>query len=228
VARTVSLANLRTWARQLSDTEYDSNVTDSELTALANRHLTEVYDRLVDAGPADYYAATTQITTIAGTTQYGLPADFRNLVKVYVEESSDERRQLFPLPDASRGRVKAPQSVYTVDLEYIPTAPMLVSDSDTFDGVSGWEELIANFMARDVMRKQQRDPSFALQAIAMLEARITNRARQRDKGGGKRTTDLDEALISPFPWGWTGQTKLAAYRIFGDNLELYETLWGLP
>jgi len=227
VARNVSLLELRTWARELSDTENDPNITDLELTALANRHIPEVYDRLVDAGPADYYAAADQISVTNGTSEYPLDGDFRNLIAVYVRESADERRQLFPMPAALRGALRAPSADYTVDIEFIPVPDVLVDDADTFDGVSGWEELIANLMAKDVMTKRESDPSIVLANIGRLEARITARSRSRDKGQPKRIVDLDDAGVSP-PWGWTGSSRLSCYRLRAGNIEFFEPLWGYP
>lgn len=227
MSRNVSLLELRTWARELSDTENDSNISDDELTALANRHLTEVYDRLVDAGPADYYAATTQITTSVGFTEYPLEVDFRNLVAVYVRESTDERRQLLPMPEMGRGRFKAPTGVWTLDVEYIPVPDVLENDGDTFDGVSGFEELIANLMARDVMAKRESDPSVVMANISRLEVRINSRARARDRMG-KQVTDMDEQLVRPYPYGWAGSSRLACYRLRAGNLELFENLWSAP
>ncbi|MGL4444256.1 MAG: hypothetical protein ACRCU1_11560 [Alsobacter sp.] len=195
---------------------------------MVNRHMTEVYDRLVDAGPADYYAATTTITTTSGIIPYPLEVDFRNLVYVYVRESTDERRPLRDMPNGARGRYKAPTGSWTLDVEYIPVAPTLDDDADTFDGVSGWEELIVNLVARDVMTKRQDDPSVPMSNIMRLESRITQRSRSRDKGAPKRVTDLDEVQATPFPNGWTGSSRLACYRLRAGNLELFEPLWGLP
>ncbi len=227
MSRNVSLLELRTWARELSDTEGDPNITDDELTALANRHLTEVYDRLVDAGPADYFASSTQVSVTSGTIEYALGATFRNLIGVYVRESADERRMLPPMSLAARGNYKAPAASYTVDVEFIPAPGVLEDDGDTFDGVSGWEELIANLMAKDVMTKRESDPSIVLANIGRLEARITARSRSRDKGQPKRIVDLDDAR-APSPWGWTGSSRLACYRLRAGNLELFEPLWSAP
>lgn len=228
MALEVSLLELRTWSRELSDTENDPNITDPELTSLANRHVPELWDRLVDAGPADYYAATTQITTTAGIAEYPLEVDFRNLVSVFVQETPDEVRQLPPMPTMARSRFKAPTGVWTLNVEYIPVPPKLEDDGDTIDTVSGFGELVANLMARDVMIKRKDDPSIVMNNIARLEARITARARSRDKGGGKFVTDLDDARQSPYPFGFISQSALACYRLRGDNLELYESTWGLP
>jgi len=159
---------------------------------------------------------------------YPLAVDFRNLVNVFVRETTDERRLLQPMPHAARGLHKAPTGIWTLDVEYIPVAPTLEDDGDTFDGVSGFEELIANLMARDVMTKRESDPSIVMSNIARLEARIVTRARSRDKGAPKRVTDLDDADRSPYPWGWTTASRLSCYRLRADNLELYETLGWSP
>ncbi len=227
MARTSTLLQLRTWARQLAAIEGNPNVTDPELTALANRHLTEVYDALVDAGPPEYYAATTTITSIAGTTVYGLPADFRTLLEVYAVESTTEVRLVHPMGHGQRGRYRSPTGVWDCQLEYVPVAPTLVNDGDTFDGVSGWEELIANLMARDCMIKLEADPSPVLGSIGALQSRIGMRARSRDKGHPRYAADLD-AQGSVFPWSSTTNSRISVYRLRGNNIELYEGLWGLP
>jgi len=227
MARTVTLASLRTWARQLSATEGDPNITDAELTALANRHLTEVYDALVDAGPPEYYAATTTITTVAGTTLYALPADFRTLLDVYAQESTFSLRLVHPMRGGERGKFRSPTGAWTCTVEYIPVPPTLVNAGDTFDGVSGWEELIANLMARDVMVKREQDPSIVLGSIGALQARIASRATGRDRGHPQYIADLD-AQSSCFPWASTNSNRVAAYRLRAGNLEVYEALTGLP
>lgn len=227
MARAVTLTNLRTWARQLSDTENDDAVTDVELTALANRHYPEVYDLLVEAGPPEYFASSTIVSVTAATIPYALQADFRALLGVYVHESSDERRPLMPMPEGARGQFKAPTTSATVTLEYIPAATTLVNGPDTVDGVSGWEELIVARMARDVMVKLEKDPSIVMASIGSLEQRIRQRSKNRDRGQPRRITDLDEASVVS-PWGWTGSSQLACYRLRAGNIELYEPLWGRP
>jgi hypothetical protein len=227
VARTATLLNLRTWARQLSDTENDDSITDTELTALANRHYPEVYDLLIEAGPPEFYASSTTVSVVASTIPYALASDFRALLGVYVHESSDERRPLMPMPEGARGQFKAPSQSVTVTLEYIPAASTLSSGSDTVDGVSGWEELIVCRMARDVMTKLEKDPSIPMATAAALESRIKHRSKNRDRGQPRRIVDLDEAYVTA-PWGWTGASKLGCYRLRAGNIEFYEPLWGYP
>jgi len=227
VARVVTLLNLRTWARQLSDTENDDSITDAELTALANRHYPEVYDLLIEAGPPEFFSSSTTVSVTTGTIAYALQADFRALLGVYVHESTDERRPLMPMPEGSRGQYKAPTQSVTVTLEYLPAAGTLSANGDTVDGVSGWEELIVARMSRDVMVKLEKDPSIVMATIAGLENRIKNRSKNRDRGQPRRITDLDEAYVTA-PWGWTGGSKLGCYRLRAGNIEFYEPLWRYP
>lgn len=227
MARTVTLLNLRTWARQLADVEGDPNVTDTELTALANRHVTEVYDALIDAGPPDYYASSTTVNTVNGTTAYALPADFRSLVDVFAVESTTQVRPVHPMRNGERGRYKPPTAAWAFTVEYIPTPTLLSASGDTFDGVSGWEELIANLMARDIMVKRDTDPSVVINTIDRLNARIATRSRSRDRGHPRYVTDMD-AERDPGPWATSNNVRVSAYRLRAGNLELYEPVWGLP
>jgi hypothetical protein len=225
VARTVTLLELRTWARQLSDTENDPNITDAELTSLANRHTTELYDVLVDAGPPEFYSSTASVSVTPGVSSYALAANFRTLLDVYVQESSTELRRIRPMGPGERARFQAPTASSSVTVEYIPAATLLSADSDTLDGVSGWEELIANLMARDVLVKRKHDPSIVMSTIGRLEARIATRSRNRDRGNAKRVTDLDEQVTNWFP---LLTSSLQAYRLRAGNLELYEPISRLP
>lgn len=227
MARVVTLGTLRTRAQRLANVENDSTVTTAALNDLANRHLTEVYDALVDAGPPEYYASTTTFSTVGGTSLYALPADFRSLLEVYTTESSTEVRLVHPVRNGARGLYRTPSGAWTMTLEYIPAPPILVNDSDTFDGVSGWEELIANLMARDVMIQREADISTVAGNIAMLQQRIATRANNRDKGHPKYITDLDEQGTA-YPWSSTTQSRICAYRLRAGNLELFEALNGLP
>lgn len=228
----VTLGQLRAGAQRLSDTQNDPNVAPADWVALANTHVSDLWDRLVSAGPADYYASTTQITTVTGVIVYALPQDFRNLTAVFARGPSvDDRRAVLAMPEGTRASFKAPTDAVTLDVEYLPTAPTLVNDGDTIDGISGWAELVVNLMARDVMIKRESITQDVLNNIARLEARIVQRSRQRDRSP-KRVVDLDEVTArrypAPYNAGWSSSQRIACYRLRGDNLELYEPLWSIP
>lgn len=227
MSRTVSLGTLWALARRLANVESDPNIQDSELTTLANLHYPSVYDELVSSSPPDYFSATTTITTDIGTIVYPLLASFKDLLEVHVNESDDVRRPLYPMPHGARGRFKAPTGAWTISVDYIPAAVVLADAGDTVDGISGYEELIAALMARDVMVKRNADPSPVFAVIERANLRLKQMSKNRDKGHPKRTTDLDDAVID-WPWIGASGSRLACYRLRGDNLELYEPLSGLP
>ncbi len=214
-----SLLEFRTAARQLTDTVGDTNIEDSWLTARANQHITEVWDLIVDAGPPERYAATQTFSESAGTFSLALPADFRNLLDVYLVDGG-RRIHVPAMRSGTLANYRSPTSDFTAEVEYIPAPDVLVDDGDSFDGISGWGDLVAQRMARDIAIKRDVDRSGFNEAIALLEARIKSRARSYDKGSPKYVTDLDEAFAAdPF----YSTRKLAAYRLRGTNLEIYES-----
>lgn len=228
MARTATLDTLRALARRLANVENDTtNVTDAELLTLANLHYPTLYDELVAAAPPEYYSATTAVVTAAGTTTYALPATFKDLTDVHVRETSDARRPLYPMPSGSRSRFKAPTGVWTIDVDYTPAATVLTTGSDTIDGVSGYEEVVAALMARDVMVKREADPGAVMAIIERGRARIRSMARNRDRGQPKRIVDLDDAMPS-WPWEYAFGSGIACYRLRGNNIEFYEPLSGYP
>lgn len=227
MARSATLSTLQARARRLADVEGDPNITDAELTDLANRHLTEVYDLLVDAGPPEYFASSTTLTTASGTTAYNLPSDFRSLLAVYDQETSTRLRAIPAMPEGARARFQPPTAVRSIYVEYVPAPPTLTGNQ-TFDGVSGWEELISNLMARDIMVKREDDPSVVINTIDRLMARVSSTSRNRDRGAPKRVLDADDRACDGTPWGWGSGSRIAAYRLRAGTLELFEGLWGLP
>lgn len=226
MARNVRLDALRTRARELSDTEGDTFISDSELTALANRYLTEDYDIFVSAGPPDRYASTASLANTTGNRFISLPSDFRSLVDVYIV-AGGLRTPIPPMPPGSLANYRDPTTANAIELEYVPVAPSLVADGDTFDGVSGWDELIVLRMALRVCQKRDdlaRAGSLK-EDIVDIRQRITREARSYDRGHPKRVTDLDQINLMRV---YDPTQKLACYRLRGSNLEVYEYAWSAP
>lgn len=72
---------------------------------------------------------------------------------------------------------------------YIPCITPLVSDSDTLDGVNGWEEYIVCDVAVKMAAKEETDPTVWAQGKAMMNNRIESMARDRDTGAPQRVAD---------------------------------------
>lgn len=95
--------------------------------------------------------------------------------------------ELFPRP----GRHQ-----YSIHMNYVPTAPVLVEDEDTFDGINGWEEYPAVYAARRMSLKDMDVELVNLQQqeLNKLTARIKGLASDRDIGQAKRVQDTRGAL----------------------------------
>lgn len=224
--RNASRLQLRNRARFLSYTLGDTSIDDDDLNESANVHYPNVYEELVAAGPPERFAATQSITTTAGLAQVPLSVDFLSLLDVYVIENGI-RTNLLPMRTGTLGNYRAPATALNLEIEYIPACPTLDSDGDTLDGVSGFEDLIANLMAKDILMEREGDLGGVMAEIARLRGRIVRNARGYDKGYPKRVTDLDE-MKNDWWFLETGGPRRRVYRLRGQNLEIYESLGAYP
>jgi len=230
MARTVMLSKLRGLARLYSDQRPKGNSTfipdssgDATLNDLINLALLELYDVLVAARGAEYYAAEYTRASLSDDTggnpnagQYTLPADFYELLGPPILEWSSRDHE--PVPDyASYGErvlfensgtwarwspkayrlragyltiVPKPTSAVTIRYQYVPTPAVLSADGDTFDGVNGWEKLIALRTAIE-MRAIAKLPAAELNALYAKEMeRVERLASERDANAPARVQDV--------------------------------------
>ena len=101
MASSVTLAQLRTDARLYADQRLPTSgqpfISETELTRLVNGKVRELYDMLVSARGADYYATEATIAIVAGTSRYDLPSDFYELASVTLEWSTQDHELMFPV-----------------------------------------------------------------------------------------------------------------------------------
>src|SRR5690348_3999057 len=173
MARAVTLAQLRADVRLYADQrvpdEANAFVTATELNRLVNLQLAELYDLLVAARGHEYYAADSTIDLTPDTAEYDLPEDFYQLQSVAIEWAADDHepvnalnhqqdiwrfassqqtwdrwtRKAYRIRNGSIEFFPTPRGAATVRLRYIPVHVDLAEDDDTFDGVNGWEKLVA-------------------------------------------------------------------------------------
>ncbi len=206
-----------------------TRATDANINALINVHLAEFYDRLVAAGPPDYFATSTTVTTISGTTAYALPTDFRSLVNVYSNVTSTRKREIPPLQEGYRGAFDAPQGVYDVTLKYVASPPVLTSDSTVgtglLDGISGWDELVVQLCARALRRREGRDVSSFDAAVNEARARVMANAPKRSQAGPRYVHDTEEADY----WSiYSLSPSVDAWELSAGYLNLYQLSPGYP
>lgn len=222
MARTVTRAQLRTRARQLANME---NATilwpDADVNERIDTHTCSLWNMLVDAAPPDYYASSTTISVVAGTIAYALPADFMSLQDCFVQEgSTDKLRQLRPMRGGERSGYQAPQSSATVTLDYTPNFTTFSGDSSTMDGVNGWDELVVNLVARDLLRKARESTDHIDPEIMRLRAMIIDLGN-RDRGHPRYIRDVEEER-----WpGYISGLGPTAYVLKASNIEFYENRW---
>lgn len=184
MARTRTLTNLTADVRKRADVESATAfIPDAEITEYINQGITEVYDLLTAATP-DYYATTSTMPTVSGTTNYAFSVATPSMATLYkmvsVSANINSRQQLLHsftygerpfLADTNAGwsgqalsyRLRgetidilpAPSGIYTVTFFWIPSATRLSAGSDTFDGVNGWEMYAVDFAARRCAEKEE-------------------------------------------------------------------------
>lgn len=188
MARTVTLAQLRTDARLYADQRVHTPgastfVTDTELTRLLNLQLAELHELFI-AARGDDYVGTVAEDTIAiggGVARYSLPVDFFQLLSATLRWGATDHEELRALsshPEADQYRVvgwgshtpkgyrlrggqieiyPAPTSSVDLVLQYAPVFTDLAADGDTYDGVNGWEKLVALGAAIEMRTIEGRD-----------------------------------------------------------------------
>lgn len=213
MARSRTLADMRSDVRLRADLVGNLFVTNSEIDEYINQSLAELYDRLVGARGMEYYAAEQVITTVGGTERYALPATHYETLYVELEYNGSryrlgsyslhERAQLLDtaftgqtgVPRAFRviagdlSLLPVPGSTYTVRHMYAPACARLVNDGDTFDGVNGWEEYAIWRAVAYVRGKEDLDVSIAVAYVDRLGKRIDELAAFRAQQTTERITD---------------------------------------
>lgn len=201
----ITLSDLKTRARDQADMTDSDFISDTELLFYINSSYTELYDILVSSFEDYYVAPPTSFTISAGQTNYTLPTDFYKLRGVdYLVSGSNyltlpkfnfaKRNQnslVFSTARRLSGReyrivgnklyIEPSESAPgSYRLWYTPSATLLVSDSDTVNGVNGWEEYIVVDTAIKMLAKEESDTSHLERQRARLLERITNLSQNRD------------------------------------------------
>jgi hypothetical protein len=233
MARTQTLAAMRTAVLQRADMANTQFIGTSELTALINSSIAELYDLLLASRQMDYYEKVPpQTITADGRTTglYDLPTDFYRLI-IAEANMGGFTLPLMPFTYMERGRLSQQpiQSGTVVTIRYVPFCPLLVNDSDTFDGFNGWEEYVINDCAAHCQEKEESDAGPFYKRKAELTARIQRMAPDRDMGMPAKRQDVYRTPLSPFV-----SRPLPQYRIHGTTgisgavAPQIELLQGLP
>jgi hypothetical protein len=207
-----TLAQFRTRSRQRADQELgigqdpDTHfISDTELNTYINASAQELYDLLIAATDQDYYLTFSLPTIVNNATEMSLPTDFYKFKELERKESSDDDTKYrvirkFNFNERNRGglryRVVKDKILMSTQLSggdvyrlwYNPKMTVMSSDSDSFDGINGWEEYVVIDAAIKMMNKEESDPSALMSEKSAIMARIQAMA-ERDIGEPDRITD---------------------------------------
>jgi hypothetical protein len=210
-----TLLELRNRSRQRADMVNSRFITDAELNYFINASFGELYDLLVNSRGENYYVSSYNFTTTINQDTYPLPADFFKLMGVdYVTSTTQaitlkafrwQERNRFREPFYNvrnynlmyqvRGNnlvfIPTPNGSQQIRLWYIPRHQELALDTDSFDGINGWEEYIIIDAAIKMRVKEESPVEELILAKNDMKARILSACSGRDSGEPPRVVDTD-------------------------------------
>lgn len=196
MARSVTLAQLRTRVLRAADLEDLNYISSTEVNDYISTAYGELYDLLVNKG-LNHFESTQSITT-TGVEDYNLPSDYYGTVGVDLIDGG-KRYPLQRYESAERNFYQNATSSYALGYRivgtkirlspatsggtyqhiYIPAPAVLDDDADTVDGVAGWEELIVIDAAIKCRRKEDESVSELKEEREHLMARIKRASENR-------------------------------------------------
>ena len=215
-------------AQQRCNKEYSSFYSAQELMSMCSQSYKELYDKVVTAYGDDYYVATPYTYTTGQNQQlYPLPPDFYKLLLCEVALNPQDpnsyvtlkqfnliQKNLWNYPNqytmygitniryrldgSNLMIVPQTQGNQTLRIWYVPRPNQLINNTDTIDGVAGWEEYIVADMCIKMLAKEESDVSvFAAQKMEMNK-RLDEMAKNRNLGEPQTVSD---SKYRNFAWG---------------------------
>lgn len=227
MARTFTLAELRTAVQRRGGVENSYDLRAPILNEFINSAAAELWDILRKKGD-DVLVKSETLATSIGSATVPLPATFYKLIVLQLQDASSPSgwRRLRPFtieeshlfgPSAGgpyRYRLQgsnivlstATPVVETLRLYFVPYSPIMTSDSDTLDGLNGYEELVVAMAWRKCVERQRLDTSGIDREIGRLMGRVSRDSDGRDAEpfsllppGRRRRGDF---LDIDYDWDW--------------------------
>lgn len=205
--------------------ENSNYISDSEWNGLINQSYSELYDLLIAALPDYYYSSSTEVIA-SGASSIALPSDFYKLRGLDFRISSDDHITLYKY-NFERRNLKnrsiirgAPYREYrimgsniliepsdrapgTYVLHYVPAYTTLASDTDTLDGINGWEEYVIIDAAMKARIKEESPIRDLQYQKDQMMARIKTLGAERDYANPETITDVEDRGLEDI-WPWSG------------------------
>jgi hypothetical protein len=225
MADPVKLSTIVTRIQRLADMENATDfVSTTFIKDLVNQSLAELIDLLRSHFGQEYHRKSHALSIVSGTRSYPLPSDFLALLYAEMELSTSDTRRIHPytIHTASHARtlhgldpifyrigergssnarmidfLPSPTASHTINIYYIPTAPQLVNDDDTFDAVNGWEDYIVWDVVAALLAKEESDMSYAIGKRESIKRRIESLAGATDQGSPEVIGDVQSHHFEP-------------------------------
>lgn len=221
-ARTRQLSELRTEVQYRADIENDSHVTAAELTRYINQSIARLYWKLVRLRGDAYYRVSSDLSVSAETV--AVPSDFFKLLGMQWVYDGTRRQRVrrvelqewlewdHSLTGWSAGRdirvmiEKAlfrfwptPNATETVRCWYLPAPAELSLDTDVFDGIAGFEEVVIVDAAIKAKTKRDEPVADLVSERKELMSEIETIASDVDHGDPAYVIDRQPAIGRDWP-----------------------------
>lgn len=231
-AGVVTLLSIRTACKSQSDNVGQSFDGDSEWNQFIQEGYSELYGKIVTAFGNDYFTQGTSpytFTTDGINSLFALPdgsgafpAFFKLLgVDLKIQGGNNQFLTLKPFSFADRNKYAAfnqtvPMAGQTIRVHYVPRLTLPTQDSDTIDGVNGWESWMIVYACMKAAVKEESDATAYFTQMGAIEKRLDAEIENRDAGMPARIVDV---------YGRTAAGM--GYRLNGNNLWLIggSTAW---
>lgn len=200
---TVTLTQLRTRVRFMGDFENSRIISDARIDEIINVNLRRIWDLLLDHRVTPYVKLQTgSPATVANTATVALANDFYRLHQVLINVSGlytplhevnlleAWRYQQGLQPYGLRYTVRdnnlvffpTPTAVYPLQIQYYPTMTALSSGSDTFNFVSGSDDLLVTRCVYDLKMREQMPAAEWLQRADMRQQELIDSISELNAG----------------------------------------------
>lgn len=240
----VSLGYLRAQAQLRCDRFNSNFVSQQEWNSYITEARKQLYNILTQCFGDEYFSSSNYTYTLAGQVQsYPLPSDFYKLTLceialnpgdanswVTLRQFNWNQKNLWNYPNVYtfygitniRYRlngnniylVPIPSGGQTLRIWYIPRPSVLINDTDTVDGISGWEEFVIVTAAMTALLKEESPTAAEFKALKDEQTElIRSAAENRNVGEPQQVSD---SKMRNFSWtdgdgSWGGSGSDGGY-----------------
>lgn len=230
----VTLAAIRLQAQQRADMVNSTFISTPEWNQMITNSYKELYDLRIAAYGDDYDVASPYSFITDGVNQlFNLPSDFYKLLGAEISINSSPQNYItltqfnfserntyaYPNQQSYSGTVPRyhligsqimlrplPQGGQTIQLWYVPEPTNLTLDTDTMDGISGWEEYVIVDAALKARIKEETDVSELAASKAAMIKRLQDMTNNRDASMPATVADVRQDYPCGYgygmdPWG---------------------------